>query len=188
MFPNKAKLFVFSAPSGSGKTTIVKCVLSQHKDFVFSISATTRKPRNSEKNDVDYFFMSEDEFNEKVAKDEFIEHEKVYDYHYGTLKEFVDKNLEEGRSVVFEVDVKGALSIKEKYPNSVLIFVAPPSIEELKKRLIGRKTETDEDLKKRIERATMELNYKDKFDYVISNIDLEEAKKKTKEIIEREIN
>ncbi|MFA3782719.1 guanylate kinase [Melioribacteraceae bacterium 4301-Me] len=188
MHTKKVKLFVFSAPSGSGKTTIVKSVLLKHSDFVFSVSATTRKPRNSEKDGKDYFFISEEEFKEKIRNNEFIEYEKVYDYYYGTLKDFVEKSIAGGHSVVFEVDVKGALSIKQKYPEAVLIFIVPPSIEELKKRLLDRKTETTQELKKRIERAEMELSYKDKFDYVVSNENLEEAKKKVYEIINKEIN
>lgn len=184
---NKPKLFVFSAPSGSGKTTIVKDVLTSFPNFVFSISATTRKKRPSEKNGVDYFFISETEFKNKIEKNEFVEWEKFYDYYYGTLKSQIEENILKGLNTVFEVDVKGALSIKKYYPESVLIFIAPPSIEELKQRLIKRNTETEEDLKKRIERAEMELGYKDKFDYVVSNSDLEIAKKKVKEIIEKEI-
>lgn len=184
---NKPKLFVFSAPSGSGKTTIVKDILNTFPNFVFSISATTRKKRATEKNGVDYFFISEDEFKEKIENNEFVEWEKFYDYYYGTLKSQVEQNIKNGLSTVFEVDVKGALSIKKNYPDAVLIFIAPPSIEELKQRLIKRNTETEEDLKKRIERAEMELSFKDKFDYVVSNSDLEIAKKKVREIIEKEI-
>ncbi|MEK6553392.1 MAG: guanylate kinase [Bacteroidota bacterium] len=183
----KAKLYVFSAPSGSGKTTIVRDVLKNFPEFVFSVSATTRKRRSSEKEGVDYFFISEEEFNKKIDTGEFVEWEKFYDYYYGTLKNFVDGNLAKGLSTVFEVDVKGALSIKKAYKNSVLIFIAPPSIDALKDRLIKRNTETDEDLKKRIERAEMELSFKDQFDYVVSNVNLEEAKKEVKKIIEKEI-
>ncbi|MCL6099963.1 MAG: guanylate kinase [Bacteroidetes bacterium] len=186
MAVNKAQLFVFSAPSGSGKTTIVREVLKCFPDFVFSISATTRKRRASEKNGVDYFFISEDEFKKKIDNGEFVEWEKFYDYYYGTIKRLIDENLEKDLCTVFEVDVKGALNIKEAYPNSVLIFIAPPSIEELRKRLIERNTETEEDLRKRIERAEMELGFKDRFDYVVSNIDLELAKKEVKKIIEKE--
>lgn len=182
-----AKLYVFSAPSGSGKTTIVRDVLKNHPDFVFSISATTRKKRADEKEGVDYFFLGENEFLDKVNHGDFVEWEKFYDYYYGTLKNLVDGNLDKGLSSVFEVDVKGALNIKKHYPNSVLIFIAPPSIQELKERLINRNTETDDDLKKRIERAEMELSFKDRFDYVVSNINLEEAKKEVKKIIEMEI-
>ncbi len=187
MAKNCAKLYVFSAPSGSGKTTIVRDVLKSHPDFVFSISATTRKKRADEKEGVDYFFLSENEFLEKVSKGDFVEWEKFYDYYYGTLKNLVDDNLDKGLSSVFEVDVKGALNIKKHYPNSVLIFIAPPSIQELKERLINRNTETDDDLNKRIERAEMELSFKDRFDYVVSNINLEEAKIEVKKIIEMEI-
>lgn len=186
MAVNKAQLFVFSAPSGSGKTTIVREVLKCFPDFVFSISATTRKRRSSEKNGIDYFFISEDEFKHKIANGEFVEWEKFYDYFYGTIKKLIDDNIAKDLCTVFEVDVKGALNIKKVYPNSVLIFIAPPSIEELKKRLIDRNTETDEDLRKRIERAEMELGFKDRFDYVVSNIDLELAKKEVKKILEKE--
>lgn len=187
MITNKPKLFVFSAPSGSGKTTIVKEVLNSFPNFVFSISATTRKKRPNEKDGVDYFFITEKEFLERIEKNEFVEWEKFYDYYYGTLKSQIDDNIKNGRHTVFEVDVKGAISIKKYYPEAVLIFIAPPSIEELKQRLIKRNTETEEDLKKRIERAEMELSFKDKFDYVVSNSDLEFAKKEVKKIIEKEI-
>lgn len=178
---------MFSAPSGSGKTTIVKEVLNSFPNFVFSISATTRKKRPNEKDGVDYFFITEKEFLERIEKNEFVEWEKFYDYYYGTLKSQIDDNIKNGRHTVFEVDVKGAISIKKYYPEAVLIFIAPPSIEELKQRLIKRNTETEEDLKKRIERAEMELSFKDKFDYVVSNSDLEFAKKEVKKIIEKEI-
>ena len=188
MVKDKAKLFVFSAPSGSGKTTIVRDVLSSHPDFVFSISATTRKKRSTEIDGKDYFFVSVDEFKKRIDDGDFIEWEKFYDYYYGTLREQIDENIRKGLHTVFEVDVKGGLSIKKVYKNSVLIFIAPPSIEELKDRLIKRNTETDEDLKKRIERAEMELSFKNQFDYIVFNIDLEEAKKEVKRIIENEIS
>ncbi len=187
MANNKAKLYVFSAPSGSGKTTIVRDVLKNFSEFVFSVSATTRKRRNTEKEGVDYYFISEEEFKKKIDNGEFVEWEKFYDYYYGTIKSLVDGNLAKGLSTVFEVDVKGAISIKKVYKNSVLIFIAPPSIDVLKDRLIKRNTETDEDLEKRIERAEMELSFKDQFDYVVSNVNLEEAKKEVKKIIEKEI-
>ena len=187
MANNKAKLYVFSAPSGSGKTTIVRDVLKKFPGFVFSVSATTRKRRSTEKEGVDYYFISEEEFKKKINNGEFVEWEKFYDYYYGTIKSLVDGNLANGLSTVFEVDVKGAISIKKVYKNSVLIFIAPPSIDVLKDRLIKRNTETDVDLKKRIERAEMELSFKDQFDYVVSNVNLEEAKKEVKKIIEKEI-
>lgn len=184
---NTAKLFVFSAPSGSGKTTIVRKLLREFNDLVFSISATTRKRRGVEVNGKDYFFISEDEFKQKIENNEFIEWEKFYDYYYGTLKSFVEEHLHNNKSVLLEVDVKGAVRIKKKYKNAVLIFIAPPSKEILKERLINRKTESDEDLQKRIERAEMELEYKDKFDYVVINNKLESAIEEVKAIIKNEI-
>ncbi len=183
-----AKLFVFSAPSGSGKTTIVRRLLKEFDDLVFSISATTRGRRGNEVEGKDYFFISEEEFQKKIENEEFIEWEKFYDYYYGTLKEFVDDKLNHNKSVLLEVDVKGALRIKKKYENSVLIFIAPPSKKILKERLVARKTETLEDLKKRIERAEMELEYQDRFDYVIINANLDDAIEEAKEIVNKEIN
>lgn len=182
------KLFVFSAPSGSGKTTIVRKLLREFDDLVFSISATTRKRRGNEVEGKDYFFINEEEFKRKIENEEFIEWEKFYGYYYGTLKSFVDKQLEQNKSVLLEVDVKGAVRIKKKYSNSVLIFIAPPSKEVLKQRLINRKTETAEDLQKRIERAEMELEYKDKFDYVVINENLDKAIEEVKKIVKKEIN
>lgn len=184
----KGRLFVFSAPSGSGKTTIVRNILKEFPDLVFSISATTRKPRNVEKHGIDYFFISEDEFKDKIDKNEFVEWEKFYDYYYGTLKSFIEKEIIKGVSVVLEVDVKGAVNIKESYHDAVLIFISPPSLEELTNRLINRNTETDIDLKKRIERAEMEMSYKNKFDHIILNDNLQEAKKEAEEIIKYYIN
>lgn len=182
-----AKLFVFSAPSGSGKTTIVRKLLQEFDDLHFSISATTRSRRQNEIDGKDYFFISEDEFREKIEGNEFIEWEKFYDYYYGTLKKFVDNLLSQKKSVLLEVDVKGALRIKKKYENSVLIFIAPPSKKILKQRLIARKTETQEDLEKRIERAEMELEYKDKFDHVVVNENLDSAIEQAIKIINKEI-
>lgn len=184
----KGKLFVFAAPSGSGKTTIARNILNKFPELVFSISATTRKARNIEKHGKDYFFISEEEFKEKIDKNEFVEWEKFYDYYYGTLRSFVEKEIFSGISVVLDIDVKGAVSIKESYPEAVLIFVSPPSLEELTNRLKNRNTETEIDLKKRIERAEMEMGYKNKFDHVILNDDLEKAKKEAEEIIKEYIN
>ncbi len=181
----KGKVLVFSAPSGAGKTTIVKYLLSEFPELVFSVSATTRKPRANEVHGREYFFITEEEFKKKIEENQFVEWEKFYDYYYGTLREFVDKNIESGKFVVLELDVKGALSIKKQYPDAVLIYIAPPSIDELKQRLKKRNTETEEDFKKRIARAQMEIEYQDKFDYVIVNDNLERAKKEAKELIEK---
>jgi guanylate kinase len=181
----KGRVLVFSAPSGAGKTTIVKYLLNEFPELIFSVSATTRKPRAGEVHGREYFFISEDEFKKKIENNQFVEWEKFYDYYYGTLREFVDENLENGKFVVLELDVKGAVSIKNQYPDAVLIFIAPPSIEELKNRLKKRNTETEEDFKKRIERAEMEMEYMNKFDYVIVNDDLEKAKNLAKEIVKK---
>ncbi|HET56108.1 MAG TPA: guanylate kinase [Ignavibacteria bacterium] len=183
-----AKLFVFSAPSGSGKTTIIRKILEIYSELVFSISATTRNKRGAEVDGVDYFFISEEEFQKKIDNDEFIEWEKFYDYYYGTLKSFVETQINNSHSVLLEVDVKGALKIKEKYPNSILIFIAPPNKEILKERLIKRNTESKEDLLKRITRAEMELEYKDRFDYIVINNELNDAIEQVKKIIDKEIN
>jgi guanylate kinase len=183
----KGKLFVFSAPSGTGKTTIIKDVLEKHPQLSFSISATTRNKRSFEIDGVDYFFLNVDEFKKKVENEEFLEWGKFFGYYYGTLKNLVFEKINVGNSIVLEVDVKGALNIKQVYPDSVLIFISPPSIEELKKRLLNRKTESEEDFKKRIERAEMELNYRDKFDYNVYNYNLDDAKIQVNEIIISEL-
>jgi len=180
---NKGKIFAVSAPSGTGKTTIVKRLLNEIPGLVYSVSATTRKKRNNEDSGVDYLFISEQEFLDKIKKDEFVEWEKVYDYYYGTFKYYVDQNINYGKNIIAEVDVKGALSLKKIYPEAILIFIAPPSLDELIDRLMKRQTETETDLQKRIERAKMELSQKDKFDYLIINKDLEKAISETKSLI-----
>ena len=178
MKEKKGKLFVFSAPSGTGKTTIIKNVMEQFPELSFSISATTRSKRITETEGVDYFFMN---------KEEFLEWGKFFGYYYGTLKDLVFEKIDNGISILLEVDVKGALNIKEVYHDSVLIFISPPSMEELKKRLLNRKTESDEDFKKRITRAEMELNYREKFDYNVYNYNLDDAQKEVNEIIKSEL-
>ena len=183
----KGKLFVFSAPSGSGKTTIIKNVLNTFKELSFSISATTRSKRPTEEEGIDYFFLDETAFRQKRDNDEFLEWGKFFGYYYGTLKSFVFERINKGISIVLEVDVKGALNIKRDYPDSVLVFISPPSIEELKIRLQNRKTESDVDFAKRIERAEMELNYREKFDYNVYNYNLDDAKKEVNKIIEKEL-
>ncbi|MCB9248178.1 MAG: guanylate kinase [Ignavibacteriales bacterium] len=183
----KGKLFVFSAPSGSGKTTIIKNVLNTFKELSFSISATTRSKRPTEEEGIDYFFLDETTFRQKRDNDEFLEWGKFFGYYYGTLKSFVFERINKGISIVLEVDVKGALNIKRDYPDSVLVFISPPSIEELKIRLQNRKTESDIDFAKRIERAEMELNYREKFDYNVYNYNLDDAKKEVNKIIEKEL-
>ncbi len=184
---SKGILFIVSAPSGTGKTTIVKRILAEIPDIVFSVSATTRRMRDNEKNGVDYFFLTEEEFRKKIESDEFTEWEKFYDYYYGTFKKYINENLNNGKNVLLEIDVKGALAIKEKYPDSVLIYIVPPSFEELKIRLKNRQTEDEVDYQKRIERAELELRHKDKFDYFVDNLEIEKAVSDLKSLIENKI-
>jgi len=179
----KGKIVAISAPSGSGKTTIVRRILKDIPELVFSVSATTRKKREDEKDGVHYYFISEDEFKEKIEGDEFIEWEKFYDYYYGTYKKTVDETVNAGKSIILEVDVKGALSLKHIYPDAVLIYIVPPSFNELVNRLKKRNTEDKADLQKRIDRAKMELGLKDKFDYFIDNTDLDKAISETEKLV-----
>lgn len=183
MCEKKGKIFVISSPSGGGKTTIVRSILSEFPEIIFSVSATTRPKRHDEIDGVHYYFLTEEQFLEKIKNDEFIEWERFYDYYYGTLKTFVIDNIQKGKSVLLEIDVKGALSVKNIFPDAILIFIDVPSIEELVNRLKRRKTESEADLQKRIDRAKMELSYKDKFDYIFVNKDLEEVTSQIKSLI-----
>ena len=170
------KLIVISAPSGCGKTTIVREIFKRHPDMKFSVSATTRKQRSGEVYGKDYFFLSKDEFEQRIKNNELVEWEKIYDNYYGTLKGEVDRALESGTTMIFDIDVKGALNIKKKYPkDAVLIFIEPPSVEILQQRLTGRKTESDEVIRKRLERVPMELERGKEFDFRVVNDKLEKA-------------
>lgn len=179
----KGKLLIFSAPSGSGKSTIINWLMQEHPELNmhFSISCTSRPPRGQEQNGVEYFFLTPEEFREKIQRDEFVEYEEVYtDRYYGTLKSQVEKQLEAGENVVFDVDVHGAVNIKKAYGEQALsLFIQPPSVEELRRRLTGRGTEKEEEIEKRIARAEYELSFADKFDTVIINDELDVAKRET---------
>lgn len=180
---SKGRLLIFSAPSGSGKSTIVQWLMKEHPELNmhFSISCTTRAPRGTEQNGVEYFFISPAEFKEKIAQDAFVEYEEVYtDKYYGTLKSQVTEMTENGQNVVFDIDVKGGCNIKRQYGNKALsIFIQPPSIEELRRRLEGRATDTQEVIEQRLSKASFELTFADKFDVVIVNDDLDRAKADT---------
>ena len=180
-----AKLIIFSAPSGSGKSTIINYLLTQNLNLAFSISATSRPPRGTEKDGVEYFFLTPDEFRRRIANDEFLEYEEVYqDRFYGTLKEQVEKQLAAGQNVVFDVDVVGGCNIKKFYGERALsVFIQPPSVEELRKRLVGRGTDAPEVIESRIAKAEFELGFADKFDTVIVNDDLEKAKAEALKVI-----
>jgi guanylate kinase len=184
----KGEVIAVSAPSGGGKTTIVKKMLKLYPEIIFSVSATTRQKRENETDGVEYFFISEDGFKRRVDKKEFVEWEKFYDYYYGTFKSFINDNIDSGKTVLLEIDVKGALSIKKIYPTSHSIFIMPPSYDELIQRLRNRQTETEKDFQKRIERAKMELSNMDQFDYIIVNDNLENAVKETSVLIKKIVN
>jgi guanylate kinase len=175
--PTKGKLFIFSAPSGSGKTSIVKALLARDPSLAFSVSCTTRAPRPGEKNGVDYYFITPEEFKKKIEEGAFAEWEMVYkDLYYGTLRSEVERLRTEGHHVVFDVDVEGGLNLKKLYGSEALaFFVKPPSLEVLEQRLRSRNTESEEMVKIRFDKARRELEYENLFDRVILNDNLEEA-------------
>lgn len=182
-----AKLIILAAPSGCGKTTIKDYVTKESGiDLHFSISATTREPRGKEKNGVEYFFMSLEEFKQRIENGEFLEYEEVYPgKFYGTLKAQVDKQLEEGQNIILDVDVKGAMSIKQIYGKRALsVFIQPPSIEELRRRLESRGTDAPEVIETRLKRAEYEMTFADKFDEVVINDILDIAQVETESLIE----
>ena len=180
------KLIIFSAPSGSGKSTIINWLMSHEElRMAFSISCTSRAPRGTERNGVEYFFVTPEEFRRRIDNDEFLEYEEVYkDRYYGTLKQQVEAQLEKGENVVFDVDVKGGCNIKNYYGDRALsVFIQPPSIEELRKRLTGRGTDAPEVIEDRIARASFELTFAPKFDKVVINDDLDKAKAEALKIV-----
>lgn len=171
------KVVIFCAPSGSGKTTIVKHILSVDNRLAFSVSACTRNKRANEEHGKDYYFLSHEEFKQRIANNEFLEYEEVYGGNfYGTLKSEVDRIWAMGKAVIFDVDVEGGLNIKKHFGDKALaVFVKPPSVEALEQRLRYRSTETEETLRVRINKAVHELQYEDKFEYVLLNENLDEA-------------
>jgi len=188
---NKGKLLVFSAPSGSGKTTIVRHLLAQPElNLEFSISAATRELRGEEVNGKDYYFMSIEEFKKHIKADDFIEWEEVYrDNFYGTLKSEVERIWAKGKNVIFDIDVAGGLRIKSKFPKETLaVFVKPPSVDELKRRLKERSTESEDKINMRIAKAHVELATAPQFDKVIKNYDLDVAKQEAYELVKAFVN
>lgn len=181
----QGKLIILVAPSGSGKTTIAQKLLKDFPKIKFSVSATTRTPREGEEHGKDYFFLSREEFDQKIEQNSFLEWEEFYNgSRYGTLRSEVDKLIESGYFPLLDVEVKGALNVKRMYgAKSVSIFIQPPSIEELKKRLIKRGTEDDASLESRLERAEEEIRYANKFNYVVTNDDLETAYKQVTTVV-----
>jgi guanylate kinase len=183
----KGKLVIFSAPSGAGKTTMVHFIMSQLPYLSFSVSATSRPPRPGEKDGVDYYFLTVEEFKKKIKENAFVEWEEVYENQfYGTLRSEVEKIRHRGNSVVFDVDVKGGINIKKIYGKEALaLFIQPPSLEVLEQRLRHRSTEDEESLQKRLKRAAYELTFAPYFDQVIVNDDLDKARMKALEVVRR---
>ena len=184
----KGKLIIVSAPSGSGKSTIVNWLMKEHPELrlYFSVSCTSRAPRGEEKDGVEYFFLTPEAFKEKIANGEFLEYEEVYENRfYGTLKAQVERQREAGQNVVFDVDVKGGVNIKRHYGGEALsLFIQPPSVEELRRRLEGRGTDAREAIEQRLAKAEYELTFASQFDHVIVNDDLEAAKQETLQTVQ----
>ncbi len=184
---NKGKLIIISAPSGSGKSTIVQWLMQEHPELrlYFSVSCTSRAPRGSEQNGVEYFFLTPEEFRTKIQNGEFLEYEEVYhDRFYGTLKAQVERQREAGQNVVFDVDVKGGVNIKRYYGDEALsLFIQPPSVAELRRRLESRGTDSSEAIAERLAKAEYELTFAPQFDHVIVNDDLETAKQDALRIV-----
>ncbi|MBR5267686.1 MAG: guanylate kinase [Lachnospiraceae bacterium] len=168
-------LAVVSGFSGAGKGTLMKALLEKYDNYALSISATTRKPREGEVHGREYFFLSVEEFEALIEKDQLIEHARYVSNYYGTPRSYVEEKMAEGKDVILEIEIQGALKVKEKFPETLLIFVVPPSAQELKKRLIGRGTETMEVIEQRLKRATEEAEAMDSYDYILVNDDLNKA-------------
>lgn len=182
---NPKKLLVLSAPSGGGKSTVARYVLQNYPEFEFSISATTRPKREFEVDGKDYYFISKEEFLKKIQANEFVEYEEIFGNYYGTLKSEVEKKLSEGKKIIFDIDVKGALSIKKAYPEeSFLVFLLPPSVDDLVARLKKRGSENENQIALRIKRVEEELSYQNYFDYIIIN----EVLKNTFKEIDKVVN
>ena len=179
------KLIIFSAPSGSGKSTIINYLLTQNLNLAFSISATSRAPRGEEKNGVEYYFLTPDEFRRRISAGDFLEYEEVYtDKFYGTLKSEVERLTSAGKNVIFDVDVVGGVNIKRFYGERALsIFIQPPGIEELRRRLTSRATDAPEVIESRL--AEYEMGFAPKFDRIVVNDDLSTAEQEVLQIIKK---
>lgn len=179
-------LVVVSGPSGCGKGTICRKFLQRNEDMNISISATTRSPRRGEKDGVNYFFLTEDVFKKMISKDEFLEYANVHGNFYGTPKKYVLDKIKKGENIFLEIDIQGALQIKKIYPNGIFVFILPPSMEELKNRIIRRGTESKSDIDRRYKNAFKEIEYINEYDYAIVNDKVEKAVKKLESIVTAE--
>lgn len=187
LWRGRGRLIIVSAPSGSGKSTIVQWLMQEHPELklYFSISCTSRAPRGTEQNGVEYFFLTPEEFKTKIQNDEFLEYEEVYENRfYGTLKQQVENQRNQGQNVVFDVDVKGGVNIKKYYGDEALsLFIQPPSVEELRRRLEGRGTDAPEAIAERLAKAEYEMTFASQFDHIIVNDDLDTAKQETLQVV-----
>ncbi len=179
-------LLVVSGPSGAGKGTICSAIREIYPDLDYSISMTTREPRKGEKEGISYFFRSDSQFEELVRKDEFLEYARVYDHYYGTPKKYVLDKIKEGRSVLLEIDIQGAMQVKKRYPKGVFVYIVPPSLEILSKRIHERGTDSEEVIQNRLAQITSELALAHQYDYIVVNDVLADAVHKTCSIIEAE--
>ena len=182
---HKGKLFIISGPSGTGKGTICKA-LKEETDIDISVSMTTRQPRTGETDGVSYYFVDKEKFRETIENDGLLEYAEVYGNYYGTPKAKVVEKLESGRDVILEIDIQGALKVKENYPEGVFIFILPPSMEELRKRITGRGTETEECINMRLSQTLKEISYIDKYDYCVINDEVKAATGRVRSIISAE--
>lgn len=182
----KGFLLVVSGPSGVGKGTVLHDLMNTQKNLVYSVSATTRNKRDGEIEGVSYFYKTHDEFKQMIDEDEFLEYAKVHNNYYGTPKEFVQRKINEGKIVVLEIDVQGAVNVKQNTENAVFIFLAPPSLSELKNRIVGRGTETEQDINVRMKNARKELEYIKYYDYLVINDHINSAINSVNEIINAE--
>lgn len=182
---NQKSLIVLSAPSGAGKTTIAHAILARHpQDLIFSVSATTRAMREGERDGVDYYFLTREKFEDLIRLGSLIEHEEIFGNYYGTPVGEINRARQMGKRLVFDIDVKGGLSIRSKFPNeSLLIFIAPPDMHILERRLRERKTEPEETIRHRLDRANMEMDWATDYDHIVVNDDLEEAIAEVEEIV-----
>lgn len=180
------KVIIFSAPSGSGKSTIVSHILKLHPEMEFSVSATSRAPRGQERNGIEYHFFTADEFRRMIAEDKFVEYEEVYaGSFYGTLKSEVQRIWDKGHVIIFDVDVKGGVNLKKYFGDKALsVFIQAPSVEELRKRLVARGTDSAEAIAKRVAKASEEMTYADKFDYILVNDDLQKAYAEAEKVVD----
>src|SRR5476651_1233919 len=190
MNKTQGKLIIFSAPSGAGKTTIVRHLLGEIPDLEFSISATTRKPRGNERDGIDYYFVTKEDFLHRIAKKQFVEFEEVYSgTFYGTLRMEIERIWKKGKTVIFDIDVEGGMHLKRKYDGQALaIFVQPPSLEVLKQRLSSRGTDSAVKLQERFDKAEKELKYAPQFDIILKNHDLQTACKEAEELVTNFLN